>query len=82
MKIVVGQKINHWTIISDVKVVSGKNKRYWCKCDCGLEKEVIAKHLISGASTKCRSCTFKGSQNPLFGGYGEISSKKMLRPDH
>lgn len=31
----------------------GKQLYYLCKCDCGKEKEVAAKHLRSGATTSC-----------------------------
>ncbi len=78
-EIYIGQKINHWTVLFKTSSVGKGSTKFLCRCDCGLEKEVFAKHLASGASTKCRKCTFSGSHSPLFGGYGEISSKKWKK---
>ena len=52
------KKFGTWTAIEPIK----KNKRiYWhCKCDCGIERDVLQYSLTSGKSTGCGHDTKKG----------------------
>ncbi len=52
------QKFGEWTVQFPLK----KGKRiYWhCKCDCGVERDVLQYSLTSGASTSCGHNTKKG----------------------
>jgi hypothetical protein len=49
---ITGEKYNSWTIIKMIGIRNGKS---WClcKCDCGKEKEVVARNILSGASKSC-----------------------------
>ena len=47
-----GSVFGRWTVIE--KAESRKRMAVWkCRCECGTEKEVYQKHLLSGASTSC-----------------------------
>jgi len=47
-----GSVFGRWTVIE--KADSRKRMVVWkCRCECGNEKEVYQKHLLSGASTSC-----------------------------
>ena len=60
-KKLIGQKFGRWTVIKlgHIKQLYWNGKKngktyYWlCKCDCGTEKEVLEKSLLSGASKSC-----------------------------
>lgn len=43
-----GEKFGYWEVIKETK-----DRKVLCRCECGTEKEVQKKHLISGASTSC-----------------------------
>ena len=48
----VGEKFGRWTVLE--KANSRKSMAVWkCRCECGTEKEIYQKHLLSGASTSC-----------------------------
>ena len=47
-----GKRFGKWTVIKYHRH-AGKNKIYWCRCDCGNEKAVHASSLPSGASISC-----------------------------
>jgi len=48
-----GQKIAQWTVIR----LFSKNKKgrtyFWCRCECGKEKAVLAQNLKNGQSKNC-----------------------------
>lgn len=47
-----GRTFGAWTVIG-----RGRNARHWiCRCKCGKKRDVQRSNLLSGASTKCRSC--------------------------
>lgn len=52
-----GQKFGKWTAlyrVADHITKSGYKFTAWrCRCDCGVEKDVTANSLLSGASTSC-----------------------------
>lgn len=43
-----GRKFGRWTVVE----YRGKS-RWYCKCQCGTEREVLSKSLIEGRSTSC-----------------------------
>lgn len=54
-----GKKFGHWTAIElDTKKYKTRDKRWICRCDCGTEKSVLQKYLLSGKSKSC-GCTKK-----------------------
>lgn len=57
----IGIKFGKWTVLSFVSYLRGEGNRYLCRCDCGIEKEVIGYYLRSGKSTKCRKCAAFGN---------------------
>ncbi len=50
------QKYGKWTITDQWKK-RGSSWYIKCKCDCGLENDVLSYDLIRGKSLKCRSCS-------------------------
>lgn len=53
-------KFGQWVI------VKGGSRYCLCRCLCGREKEIFTRNLISGGSTKCRSCAAKTQGNRLW----------------
>lgn len=47
-----GRKVGRWTVIRHSRSV-GKLHWWLCKCECGIEKEVLAKSLRNGDSNSC-----------------------------
>lgn len=66
----------------------GEQLYYLCKCDCGKEKEVAAKHLRSGATTSCgcyvRELNTKHnlSHTRLYKIYDHIKRRCYSKTDH
>jgi hypothetical protein len=50
-----GQKFGRWTVISQGPSTSGRETRWWCKCDCGnQELKLVRKNgLKNGTSRSC-----------------------------
>jgi hypothetical protein len=56
------KKFGLWLALE--KRSSRNNVRYWfCRCDCGIEKEVSQRNLINGRSSGCIKCS--GKKNTL-----------------
>lgn len=43
-----GETFGYWQVIKETE-----NRKVLCKCECGTEKEVLKRHLLSGASKSC-----------------------------
>ncbi len=54
-----GLKFGRYTVIKKAIQV-GKKKRWWCRCECGIEKEVDGCHLRRG---KIKSCGCLGREH-------------------
>lgn len=53
-----GRRFGSWMVIE--RRLTRNGVRYWfCHCDCGVEKEVGQRTLISGRSTGCLKCSGK-----------------------
>ncbi len=49
-----GRKFNRWIVISASSRRSLSRGKYWvCRCECGAEREVLAKSLTAGYSASC-----------------------------
>lgn len=48
-----GKRFGRWTVISFAGQDKNKNKKWFCKCDCGEFKIVLAGNLTSGRSVSC-----------------------------
>jgi hypothetical protein len=68
-----GKRIGLLTIVED-RGLRGRHRYWLCRCSCGIEKEICHTHLASGNQKSC-GCLHRrsGSNNPLWGGHGEIS---------
>lgn len=61
--IVVGQKFNEWEVIGfDSKTYADSKNRtvIQVRCSCGCESSVTKERLMSGRSSRCKSCALKG----------------------
>lgn len=73
------KKFGKWTVINDdlpLRVSPGGSKArvVWCKCECGVEKEVLASHLQSRKSNGCSNCSIiRGKDRSDWTGCGEIT---------
>jgi hypothetical protein len=73
-----GRSFGRWQVISRASSIRGM-ARYLCRCECGSEQVVYAKHLRSGSSRGCHPCSVKrGAQHPQFTGVGEITANWWL----
>lgn len=51
-----GEKFGHWTVLHKANKKGSGGTIYWyCKCDCGVEKEVSGSALRNGLSLSCGS---------------------------
>lgn len=52
-----GKTFGNWLILYRSGSTPNKASIWHCKCNlCGSERDVVGSSLVSGASTKCRSC--------------------------
>lgn len=58
-----GQTIGKWIVLKFLSYKRGEGNRYLCKCECGIEKEVLGYYLRTGKSTRCRKCSYKNQEN-------------------
>lgn len=47
----IGAKFGRWTVLADAPFVARSHSI--CRCECGVEKQVLCKHLFSGISRSC-----------------------------
>ena len=50
---VVGKTFGRWFVICRNGNTKNKSKQYLCRCECGIEKNVVGVHLLNGKSTSC-----------------------------
>jgi hypothetical protein len=50
----VGKQYHDWLVLRP-----GRSCYYVCRCSCGVEKEVLGKHLVLGNSKSCFPCSGK-----------------------
>lgn len=48
----INEKVGQWTLLSEAKT-SDRRKAWRCRCECGKERIVAERYLISGKSTSC-----------------------------
>ncbi len=60
---IIGKKIGKWLVLKFISYTRGEGNRYLCRCECGLEKEVVGYYLRSGKSTQCRRCAYENQEN-------------------
>lgn len=47
-----GKRFSRWMVLRQSPSTNA-NTRWYCRCDCGVEKSVLAKNLVSGESLSC-----------------------------
>lgn len=71
-----GKTFEYWTVLR-LGTYQGTHKRWWCKCRCGTECEVLQTSLVRGASKSC-GCRkhLIGNDNPHWNGCGELTGSQ------
>lgn len=59
----IGKKFGRWIVIKRVADSKSGLRRWLCKCDCGVEREVLEPSLMRGASTSCGCYQREASSN-------------------
>lgn len=54
--VLIGDKYGDWTVI-DGPIVVGSRRKWLCECLCGNQAPVNSSSLVTGYSTRCRSCS-------------------------
>lgn len=71
-----GTVYGKWTMVrrSPRKAKDGRYRHWFCRCECGTEKEVSISNLVSGSSTSCgqRQCHFRAI------GEGEAAFRELF----
>jgi hypothetical protein len=76
----IGKVFGKWSVIGDPK--SGTNNAtFWlCRCECGVQRRVLANSLVSGRSHSCGTCGTRNGRikerNPNWKGFGDIRLSK------
>lgn len=77
-----GDTYSDWTVIKDLGSNSNGDRRFLCRCVCGIEKSVWIHNLRRGESTKCSSCASKLrnikhglSYHPLYDVYANMRKR-------
>ena len=52
-KDITGQRFGRWTVIEPAGKTSDNHKLWHCRCDCGIERNVVGKELRNGKSKSC-----------------------------
>ena len=48
-----GKKFGRWSILSRAGNSKAGKAMWYCRCDCGTERDVIAGNLVFGVTTSC-----------------------------
>jgi hypothetical protein len=69
-----GRTFGKWSVVKRIENDKWNMTKYLCRCECGEEKDVYAKHLNSGDSNGCHSCSVvSGQKHAQWKGCGDIS---------
>ena len=73
---ITGRVFGKLTAIARSNRVNGNGTRYWlCHCECGQDREILKRNLISGLSKSCGKCSSVGLQGKRFGNYTVIGER-------
>lgn len=78
-----GRTINKWTVIERSFDRVQKNKAFWlCRCDCGMERIVLAGNLLTKSSKSCgclkRSAEWKSTHRSSGFKHGGSGTKEYM----
>ena len=48
-----GQRFGRWTVLGGCVTTQRGERKYLCRCDCGTERHVLERSLLSGGSQSC-----------------------------
>lgn len=47
----IGTRVGRWTVVAEIS--KGGRKYYRCRCDCGTEREIYYRSILTGVSQSC-----------------------------
>jgi predicted nucleic acid-binding Zn ribbon protein len=59
---IINSVFGKWVVLKFHSYKRGEGNRYICRCECGVEKEVVGYYLRSGKSKGCRKCAYKNQK--------------------
>lgn len=62
--VLAGQRFGRWTVLDSCEVVGGE-RRWLCRCECGTERLVRERSLLSGGSKSCGCLTRENSKKAI-----------------
>lgn len=69
-----GRIFGKWIVLKRLENDKWNMTKYLCRCECGHEKDIYAKHLNSGDSNGCHKCSVKSGKNHAqWNGHEDIS---------
>lgn len=74
-----GHRFNAWTVLARLPS-RGREVMYLCRCDCGLERPVLATNLRAGKSTRCKACANRARAANRAAGRPVVRSKPVKPP--
>lgn len=66
-QLIPGSKHGKWTVIDFDKVDDRRRCRYFCRCECGTEKSVLASEVAAGRTKSCPRCKADDLTGRVFG---------------
>ena len=54
----IDERFGKWIVLSKGNFKHNQ-QHWWCRCDCGIEKEISVQHLRNRKSTQCLKCRGK-----------------------
>lgn len=70
-------KVYPGAVFGDWTVLSREGRKVWCRCACGVEKDVEASNLTAGVSRRCRTCSSRNAGRIRTDEYGEEWRKSV-----
>lgn len=54
---IIGREFGKWNVLSFQSYTKKTGHMYLCRCGCGKERSIPRHNLLSGKTTRCRSCS-------------------------
>ena len=75
---IAGRTFGKLTTISPGNRANRNGSRYWlCHCECGQDREILKRNLLSGLSESCGKCSRVGLLGKRFGKYTVIGERAV-----
>ncbi len=72
----IGKRYGEWEVLSSHSKSRSGATRYFCRCSCGTEKDVLSSHLVQGQSLSCGCLRLKGKEHKSWTGHEGITGQQ------